>query len=149
VRFLLVVHAVLGAVTVMVFTHLVVWSFAAVRGRAVRRAGIRWFGSVGLVAYVVQFVLGNLIYPAFKLHVRVAVLDRSPDTSWVGHLFEKKEHVAALALPLVVLAVVLAHRRQPDRVGTIMLFASSTIIATCAWFAALAGLIVTSFRAIG
>jgi hypothetical protein len=132
----------------MVFTHLTIWCISALRGRP-RRAGIRWFAVVGLVVYLAQFTLGNLIYPTFKVRVWIAYLSREPDLGWARHLFEKKEHVAAIALPAVILVAVLAFRPATDRGSLRMLAVAAALVAACAWFAALAGLLVTSVRAIG
>ncbi len=73
-RLLLVLHAVLGAGTVAVTTHLFVWSLKWSRG-AGRGPGVRWFAVVGLALYLAQFALGNLVYPVYKVRVRAELLD--------------------------------------------------------------------------
>jgi hypothetical protein len=74
-RLLLVLHAVLGAATVAVTTHLFLWCRHWARNGVSRRRGVRWFAAVGLGIYAAQFVLGNLVYPAYKIRVRAAYLD--------------------------------------------------------------------------
>jgi len=77
-RLLLVLHAVLGAATVAVTTHLFLWSRRWARSGA-RRPGVRWFAVAALGLYASQFALGNLLYPTYKVRVRAEYLD-SPAT---------------------------------------------------------------------
>jgi hypothetical protein len=74
---LLIAHAVVGASVVAVSTHLVVWTWRLVRGQTGRQRGIRWFAAVGLGLYLLQFTLGNLMYPVYKVRVRGEYLDSS------------------------------------------------------------------------
>jgi hypothetical protein len=73
-RPLLLLHAVLGAATVATATHLVVWVWKTLRGRS-RIAGLRWFGVVLASVFVSQFVVGNLLYPTYKVRVRAEFFD--------------------------------------------------------------------------
>jgi hypothetical protein len=74
-RFWLIVHSVLGAATVAVSTHLVVWLRAYPRGQFGRHNAARWFATTVLVVYGLQFAVGNLIYPAYKIRVRSEYFD--------------------------------------------------------------------------
>lgn len=74
-RWLLVLHAVLGAATVAVTTHLVVWTRHFPRGEFSRITGVRWFAAVGLGLYLTQFLLGNVLYPTYKVRVRTEYFD--------------------------------------------------------------------------
>ncbi len=74
-RWLLVLHAVLGAATIAVTTHLVLWTRRFPRGELARIKGVRWFAVVGLGLYVVQFLLGNVLYPTYKVRVRTEYFD--------------------------------------------------------------------------
>jgi hypothetical protein len=74
-RWLLVLHAVLGAAVVATTTHLAVWSRTWIHGRYTRPKGVAWFGVIVLVLYTAQFGLGNLIYPVYKVRVRAEYLD--------------------------------------------------------------------------
>jgi hypothetical protein len=73
-RLLLVLHAVLGAATVAVSTHLFLWARRWARGEG-RVKGVRWFAVVAPAVYVTQFVVGNLAYPVYKIRVRAEYLD--------------------------------------------------------------------------
>jgi hypothetical protein len=74
-RPLLVLHAVLGASVVAVSTHLFFWSRRWSRGGTALRRGSRWFAAVGLCLYGLQFAVGNLIYPTYKVRVRAELLE--------------------------------------------------------------------------
>lgn len=69
-RWLLLVHAVLGAALVASATHLVIWTRGWMRGHYARPRGVRWFGAIVATLYLLQFGLGNLIYPVYKVRVR-------------------------------------------------------------------------------
>jgi hypothetical protein len=74
-RWLLIVHAILGAASVAVTTHLVVWTRRYPRGEFSRVNGVRWFATVGCALYVTQFLLGNVLYPTYKVRVRSEYFD--------------------------------------------------------------------------
>lgn len=181
-RPLLLLHAVLGAATVATATHLVVWVWKTLRGRS-RIAGLRWFAVVGGAIFVGQFIVGNALYPTYKVRVRAEYLDArraqdaearvraearaelakrqgvtmaplpdEPDLGAVARLFDIKEHLAALAVPFALAACALALAWKPDRDGPLigrLLLGCAGVVACSAWFAALVGLYVTSFRAVG
>jgi hypothetical protein len=179
-RPLLLVHAILGAATVAIATHLVVWVWKTLRGRS-RIAGLRWFGVVLASVFVAQFTVGNLLYPTYKVRVRAEFLDsrraqadehrarmaaraepaalplddigdETAPLDRIARLFDVKEHLAALALPFALAACALALAWRPDRDGPMvgrLLLGCALVVATSAWFAALVGLYVTSYRAVG
>ncbi len=74
-RLLLVLHAIIAAALVAVSTHLVVWMRGYPRGRFTRQRGVRRFAVIGLALYGATFLLGNLIYPVYKVRVRTEYLD--------------------------------------------------------------------------
>ena len=51
---------------------------------------------VGILAYVLSFILGLLIYPVFRVRVRAEYFD--PKLPWLTGLFEIKEYVGAIGL---------------------------------------------------
>jgi hypothetical protein len=154
-RLLLVAHAVVGAVLVAATTHLVVWAYPYLRGQVARHRGVRIFATVALAAYLVQFVLGNLLYPAYVVRVRGLLGPRAgvaSDLSWASRLFEIKEHWAALGIPLVAGAAIFSSLRQtgvraPRSGRAVFLCAAGA--AVCAWSAALIGLLVTAIGSVG
>jgi hypothetical protein len=88
-RWLTVLHGVLGAAVVAVSTHLALWTRKWPRGDVSRVSGARWFASVGLGLYVGQFVLGNLLYPVYKVRVRSEYFDLGSAVKGEGELRER------------------------------------------------------------
>lgn len=74
-RWLLIVHAVLAASVVAASTHLVLWMRGYPRGRFARRAATVRFAWISFVLYVATAVVGNLIYPVYKVRVRLEYLE--------------------------------------------------------------------------
>lgn len=74
-RPLLLVHGVAAAVLVGASTHHLIWCRHYLRGRFQRARQERRFALVSACAFVVTFVLGNLLYPTYKVRVRAEYLD--------------------------------------------------------------------------
>ena len=51
---------------------------------------------VGILAYLLSFILGLLIYPVFRIRVRAEYFD--PQLPWLTGLFEIKEYLGAIGL---------------------------------------------------
>ena len=195
-RFWLVLHAVLGAALVAVSTHLVVWTRKWPRGEILRVDGTRWLASVGLGLYLANFLVGNVLYPTYKVRVRTEYFDLGsavtddgaarqkardladdrrradsihdgrgpgflgppvelPETRnlvQVSRMFDIKEHWAALGVPFSAGACALALFWRPKKdglAGAKLMFLCAILAAACAWTAAIIGLVVTSYRAVG
>jgi hypothetical protein len=73
-RWLLVLHTALGVAAVGAATHLVVWLRRYLRGHGKRRAVLK-FAVMVLALQLGAFLLGNLMYPTYKVEVRVAYLE--------------------------------------------------------------------------
>ena len=146
-RWLLVLHAVIGAATVASSTHLVVWMRGYLRGKPQRRRGVRRFAWISLALFAVTFVVGNLAYPIYKVRVRTGYLEdpaaiaaATPDRAAAEELAERtfrvvrwfdiKEHWAALGLALSIGLVLILRTWEPsgrppviwsrDREGTVL-----------------------------
>jgi hypothetical protein len=155
-RFLLVVHAIVGGLAVATTTHLVVWSYPSLSRRPTRTRGIRTFALWAMVSYIAQLVLGNVLYPAYKVRVRMGYLEErsaaGQNLGWVSRVFDWKEHWVAIGLPLLVVAFVLSGRRAPSTAPLEWpraVFFCALGAAVCAWTAAIIGLLVTSVRSVG
>jgi hypothetical protein len=147
-RPLLLLHAVLGFAAVFSATHLAVYALLALRGRS--GSGLRRFSWIAPAAVAPQFALGLLLYPAYRVHVRAADLDQS--APFVAQLFDFKEHLALLALVLVLGAALLARLgfRSADAAALRpALAALSTSGAALLWVVALLGLYVTARHPVG
>jgi hypothetical protein len=75
VRPLLVLHAVLAAALVASTTHLVLWMRRWPRGQFPRYAATRRFSYIALALFAATFALGNLLYPTYKVRVRIEYLE--------------------------------------------------------------------------
>lgn len=74
-RWLLVAHTVVAVALVAASTHLVVWTRGYLRGEFSRQRAIRRFSYITLSLFVAGFVLGNLLYPTYKVRVRIQYLE--------------------------------------------------------------------------
>jgi hypothetical protein len=76
-RLLLVVHTIAAAALVAVCTHLVLWMRDVPRGRFLRIAAIRRFALLAAGLFTFTLVVGNLMYPVYKVRVRVEYFDQA------------------------------------------------------------------------
>ncbi len=137
-RALLIWHALLGFTAVFAATHHAVRSILAALGRRHARALLR-FGWIAPAAVVAQVLCGLAIYPAYRVRVRAADFDlRAPA---LAQLFDFKEHLAALALALVVGAALAARRDEEARWP---LAAVSCTGAAFLWVVTVIGIYVTA-----
>jgi hypothetical protein len=74
-RMLLVLHTVLAAALVAVSTHLVVWMRGFPKGRFQRLRGVRKLSIISAALFTLTLVVGNLLYPVYKVRVRAEYLD--------------------------------------------------------------------------
>lgn len=77
-RWLLVLHTVLGVAAVGAATHLVLWLRRYVRGAYGRRRAVIRFAWIVLATQIGAFIAGNVMYPTYKVEVRVAYLENAP-----------------------------------------------------------------------
>lgn len=101
------------------------------------------FVNAVIVTYVLTFILGSLIYPAYRLDVRIALAEMQ--LGWGIGLFELKEHWAALGLGLLPLYNRLWKHPSPDTRGRGRA-AVTLVLATIVWFNLLAGHVLNNFR---
>lgn len=70
-----------------------------------KRAKIDWgagltLSQVGIIGYIITFILGLLIYPVFRVKVRAEYFD--PSLPWATGLFEIKEHIGSIGLFIAI-----------------------------------------------
>jgi hypothetical protein len=145
-RPLLVLHAVLGSAVVGSATHLAVTLWLLARGRESQRRAAHRFALIAPLLLVAQLLLGLVIYPAYRVQVRLAWLDEHAPGAMQA--FENKEHLAIMALPLIVAASVFA-RRPHETEGRLPAALLAGCGALCTWTALLIGFHVTAVKAIG
>jgi MFS family permease len=175
-RPLLVVHAISAAVLVAAATHHVVWLRGYFRHNFARYTGERRFALIAAIAFCTTFLVGNLLYPTYKVRVRAEFFDNPaavaeelhlrqaqekltspspnrnpPSLSPIARLFDIKEHWVALGCAsslLLLLLSRLAHPREQGR--TLMLYLGLALfVCGTAWWGAVVGLVTASFRSVG
>jgi len=148
-RLLLVLHAAGSMLLVGAATHHALHMRHYLREKFVRVEQEKRWAKVVSAAYVFTFVIGALLYPSYRYHVRGLYLDRYAPT-YAG-LFDVKEVYASLTLVVAIglggLAFVLkpAQERWLVRVYAVMSF----LVCAVVWLNVVLGLLVTSVRGIG
>ncbi len=93
-----------------------------------------------VVAYLVTFVLGALIYPTYRLDVRIALVEmRLP---WAIGLFEIKEHWAAIGLASLPLYRHLWRNGEASAGRTLL----TALLASVVWFNFIVGHLLNNLR---
>ncbi|MBK7975672.1 MAG: hypothetical protein IPK07_21120 [Deltaproteobacteria bacterium] len=144
---LLVLHALAATVLIGSTTHDAILLVGYLRGRFGRVRLEKLYVRIQLVAYLVTFALGSLAYPAYRIYVRAAVFDRH--APWAANLFDIKENLAALALPLMIGYAWLSRVIDPraDAAWRPMYVGFGLSIAAVVWFSVVSGLVVVLERA--
>jgi hypothetical protein len=146
---LLILHSLVGVALLGAITHQAVSMFRTRTQRSDsfvdRYTGVnkKTFTVAVVSLYVVQVVLGAVIYPAYRLDVRIPFEEMS--LGWAVGIFEVKEHFAAIGLSLLPIyaytwrtGVQETHRR--DRV------AISLLLAIIVWWDFLVGHVLNNMR---
>jgi hypothetical protein len=152
VTLLLILHSLVGVALLGAITHQLVSMWRKRRARSGsfidRYTGVNQqiFVIAVIALYVAQIVLGAVIYPSYRLNVRIPFEEMFLFKA-VG-LFESKEHFAGIGLGLLPLYYWLwrpdvadSHRR--DRLGI------TTVLAFIVWWGFLIGHILNNIRGLG
>lgn len=102
---LLTLHALVAMALCGVSVHQVVVALQALRGRSRQRL-LRVYAVVGVLTYLGTLLSGGLLYPRYRYFVRALYLDHH--APWAANLFDFKENLATLGLPLAIGALLLA-----------------------------------------
>jgi len=97
---LLVVHLLVTIVLVGSMTHNFLVVVDYLRGKFNRKKLELKFLKVSVWSYTFVYIVGALIYPAFRIRVRHEYFDEQ--LPWATGLFEVKEHWAAVGMALIV-----------------------------------------------
>ncbi|MFN7972369.1 MAG: hypothetical protein U0166_08480 [Acidobacteriota bacterium] len=147
-RALLLVH--LGAAVLLLGAsgHAAIASVQIARGRADKQRLARTYATIVAVVYPIVLGLGALLYPSFGLGVRGPYFDVA--APWASRLFEIKEHVAALTLPLPIVSVAI-HRGSPGagRGARRAHVALAWIVFAAVLLSATTGALLVSIRSVG
>jgi hypothetical protein len=146
-RPLLVLHALAAFALLGACTHLAVVAVQLLRGRDRRRLARIYAQLIGGL-FAAAFGVGLLMYPHYRYHVRGLYLDRYEP--WASNLFDMKEGLVALGLPLALGVFALGRRIEPAQERPLLpLFAA---FAAALWalvlFGVVSGVVVTSVRGV-
>ena len=109
---LLLAHLIAAGVLAGCMTHnlLIVWKY--IRGKFGRKKRELYFVRVSLWSYVIVYLFGCLIYPAFRVYFRAGYFDA--ELPWATGLFELKEHWGAMGLAFFFVYYYLRKSFEPD-----------------------------------
>jgi hypothetical protein len=145
---LLVFHALAAFALLGALTHQAVVGFYLLRGRLHLGRLARVYAQVIGAVFTVAFGLGLLMYPHYRYHVRGLFLYRY--APWASNLFDMKETMAALGLPLAIGLFAIGRRFDPEQERALipyLAFSSFALWALVA-FAVISGIVVTSVRGV-
>ncbi len=146
-KLLLVLHLLSAVALFGSSTHLLLQMPALLRGASRVRLE-RIYGRVVAVAYAATWGLGALLYPTYRVHVRALFLDRHHPM--VANLFDVKENLATIGLPLALCLGALGGRMAaPEDAPFRPVYAvMSLFVAAVVWFDVVTGVLITSYRAV-
>ena len=109
---LLLAHLFITFVLVGSMTHNLLIIINYLRGKFGRQK-LEWlYVKVSLWAYIVVYIIGALIYPAYRIYIRHEYFD--PQLPWATGLFEVKEHWGAVGLALLFVYYFLRKSFKPS-----------------------------------
>jgi hypothetical protein len=146
-KILLILHAVAALALGGAATHLALVTLSHWRGKPFRAALTRVYSYVVASLFVGTMAIGMLAYPTYRYFVAGLYLNRY--APWATNLFDMKESVAALALPLAVGIFLLGPRLDPKDSAVRIAFGLCVygVFAAVA-FSVLSGLVVVAERGI-
>ncbi len=109
---LLLTHLIIAGVLAGAMMHNLIIVFKYLQGKFGHTKRELYLARVSLWSYVIVYLLGCLIYPAFRVYFRAAYFD--VDLSWATGLFEVKEHWGSLGLALFFVYYYLRKSFEPD-----------------------------------
>lgn len=145
---LLILHALVAILLLGSMTHNVLLTVPYL-WKHYKKVGLeKLYVKVALVAYSLTFLLGAVVYPNYRYHVRDQYFD--PQLPWASQLFDIKEHWAGIGLGLMVayfvLSLVIDPRIHRERV--LLYVFLSVAITLIIWFNLIAGLWLTALKGV-
>jgi hypothetical protein len=146
---MLILHSLVGVALLGATTH---QSVSLLRHSARKGDGfLQRYGSVNqasftkvvVALYVVNVVLGALLYPRYRLDVRIPFEEMQ--LGWAVGLFELKEHFAGLGLGVLPLYALL-WRGTPSATGLRLRTALTLTVTFIAWWAFIVGHVLNNIR---
>jgi hypothetical protein len=148
-RVLLILHAGGSIVLIGAATHHALQMRHYLRGRFGSGRLEKTYAKVVAAAYLGTFVLGALLYPAYRVHVRGYYLDRH--APFFAGLFDVKEVFASLTLPAAIGLGALAFTLRPadERYLVPVYVAMSFLVCAVVWLNVISGLLIVAVRGPG
>jgi hypothetical protein len=145
---LVLLHAAASILLVGTCTHQVVLTLGGWRGRAYNLRLGRIYAAVVGITYAITFAFGALAYPTYRYWTRGLYLDRY--AVWASNLFDIKENLASLALPMALGAWALSRVMDPQQHRPLFFGYSAMVMGTAlvVWFNVIAGLLITMTRGV-
>jgi predicted anti-sigma-YlaC factor YlaD len=146
-RFVVVLHALAAIVLVGAATHHALVAVGFLRGVFKLRLA-RIYAATVAAAWLITFALGLLAYPTFRYAVRALYMDRCEP--WASNLFDVKEYLAAIGIPIVLGVFAMSRVFEPktDR-GLARVYAALTVlVAGIVWFDVISGLVITMVKGV-
>jgi hypothetical protein len=148
---LLIIHGILAVLLLGAITHQAIaaaWPVTK-RGQGFFNSlrgvnGMNYTNAI-IVLFLVTFVLGTIIYPAYRLNVRTVLQEYhlyKPEG-----MFELKEHVLAMSLAILPLYWLVWQRPSAD--NRIARTAITSIIAVSVWWSFITGHVLNNIRGFG
>jgi hypothetical protein len=109
---LLLAHLFITFVLVGAMTHNLFCIADYLQGKFNRQKLELRYAGVSFWAYVIIYVTGALIYPAFRIYIRADYFD--PQLPWATGLFEVKEHWGAVGLGMFLVYYILRRNFKPS-----------------------------------
>jgi hypothetical protein len=147
-KILLILHAAGAVVLIGAATHNGLLALAQLRGRPCRPRLRQLYGRVVLWAYLFTFAIGLIIYPAFRVRVRAALLDHQYPLATA--FFEIKEHWLAIGLLVLACHALMSRRVRIERpsVEATLYGVLGIALMVIVWMAMLTGLTLTAIEAV-
>ncbi len=147
-RLLLIGHAGIAMALAGASTHLALGSIKLLRGGVFQTRLVRIYGQTIGALYLAVFACGLIVYPTYRYYVRGLYLDRYFPAA--SNLFDMKENLAALGLPLALALFMTARRFDPKtEPGAIPVLA---VLSLAVWglvlFSTISGLYVTCIKGV-
>jgi hypothetical protein len=147
-KWLLFLHLFAAFVLAGSLGHLLVISYNAFRRISFRQRLFRLYGTIVLWAYTVDFLLGSIIYPTFRVRVRADYFD--PHIPQATGLFEIKEHWAAVGMGLAITVFLFSRdlTEQDDSRSNRLFFALVLLLNLLVWYLISNGFYLVTLRSI-
>ncbi|MCP4259392.1 MAG: hypothetical protein GY774_18080 [Planctomycetes bacterium] len=143
---LLLVHLFATFVLVGSMTHNFFIVMGYVRGKFGRQKLEQRYVKYSLWSYIIVYVFGALIYPAFGVYIRSPYFD--PKFPWATGLFEVKEHWGAVGLAMFFVYYFLRKSFQPaeEKHKLFLYVPLCLILNVIIWFKVIVGCYLTVMK---